>query len=242
MHLRQNTVYFTLSLSVLILMLSGCGTQPTTTNHTNNTVTNTPSTSKSSSTSQPQPTSKTLNGKPQWSSPPPMQIDTNRTYDALVHTNYGNFTIELFAKQTPITVNNFVFLAEHHFYNHDQFFRIIKPFMIQTGDPLNNGTGGPGYSFANELPPKYPYGPGMVAMAHSSLPNSNGSQFFICTGSESKMLNQGPDYTEFGKIISGMNVVQKIASIPVTYNPQMQENSKPTKLAYIESIQISVHN
>ncbi|MCL6452305.1 MAG: peptidylprolyl isomerase [Alicyclobacillus sp.] len=174
----------------------------------------------------------------QWSSPPPMQIDVNKQYDAVFHTNYGDFTVELFAKSAPHTVNNFVFLAEHKFYQNDAFFRIIRQFMIQTGDPLNNGTGGPGYTFADELPPKYPYGPGIVAMANAG-PNTNGSQFFICTGPESTGLQ--PDYTEFGKVISGMDVVQKIAAIPVVANPVMGgEMSKPTKLAYIQSIDIEV--
>ncbi|MCF8566136.1 peptidylprolyl isomerase [Alicyclobacillus tolerans] len=178
--------------------------------------------------------------KQRWSSPPPMQIDVNKQYDAVVHTNYGNFTIQLFAKIAPHTVNNFVFLAKHNFFHNDQFFRIIKTFMIQTGDPNNNGTGGPGYQFADELPPKYPYGPGIVAMANAG-PNTNGSQFFICTGQDSTSLNSDPAYTQFGKVISGMNVVQKIASIPTTTNPMMpSEQSKPLKNAYIESVDIVV--
>ncbi len=179
--------------------------------------------------------------KQRWTSPPPMQINSTKQYDAVVQTNYGNFTIQLFAKSAPKTVNNFVFLAQHHFFTGDTFFRIIKSFMIQTGDPRNNGTGGPGYEFASELPPKYPYAPGIVAMANRGANTvSNGSQFFICTGSESQSLNQQPIYTEFGKVIQGMSVVQKIASIPVKQNPQTGENSFPTKMAYIESVTVQV--
>ncbi|MCL6442773.1 MAG: peptidylprolyl isomerase [Alicyclobacillus sp.] len=177
-------------------------------------------------------------GKPQWSSPPAMQIDPDKQYQAVVHTNYGDFTIQLFAKDTPHTVNNFVFLARHQFYNGLKFFRIIKTFMIQTGSPNNDGTGGPGYEFADELPPKYPYAPGIVAMANAG-PNTNGSQFFICTGADSAGLNQQPAYTEFGKVVSGMKVVEKIAAIPVKMNPMSGEVSLPTKNAYIESIDIS---
>lgn len=170
-----------------------------------------------------------------------MQIDVKKQYDAVVHTNYGNFTIGLWAKQSPKTVNNFVFLAKHKFFHDDKFFRIIKSFMIQTGDPKNNGTGGPGYQFADELPPKQAYAPGIVAMANAG-PNTNGSQFFVCTGSDSSGLNQEPNYTQFGKVISGMDVVKKIAAVPVTANPNMNgEVSKPTKLAYIESVDIEVH-
>ncbi|WP_233095956.1 peptidylprolyl isomerase [Alicyclobacillus sp. SO9] len=175
-----------------------------------------------------------------WSSPPKMQINKSKQYDAVVKTNYGSFTIQLFAKQSPITVNNFVFLSQHHFYKNDKFFRVIQPFMIQTGDPNNNGTGGPGYQFKDELPPKQPYQPGIVAMANSG-PNTNGSQFFICTGIQSETLNSDPKYTQFGKVTQGMSVVQKIAAVPVKMNPQTHEQSMPTKDVYIESVKIQVH-
>ena len=174
--------------------------------------------------------------KQQWSKPPAMVIKPNTPYSAVVDTNYGQFTINLFAQTDPVAVNNFVFLSQHGFYNGDKFFRIIKSFMVQTGDPNNNGTGGPGYHFADELPPPDPYGPGIVAMANSG-PNTNGSQFFICTGVQSETLP--PQYTQFGKVTSGMSVVQKIADIPVVANPVMGgELSKPTKNAEIVSIAI----
>lgn len=175
-----------------------------------------------------------------WSHPPAMQINKNKTYTAVFYTNYGSFTVKLFAKDAPKTVNNFVFLAQHHFYNGDQFFRIIQTFMVQTGDPSNNGTGGPGYEFADELPVKRPYAPGIVAMANAG-PNTNGSQFFICTGADSAGLNSQPNYTQFGQVTSGMNVVKNIAAIPVVVNPMTNEQSKPTKKAYIERINIQVH-
>ncbi|GMA49617.1 hypothetical protein GCM10025857_09740 [Alicyclobacillus contaminans] len=177
----------------------------------------------------------------QWSSPPPMQIDVHKQYSAVFHTNYGDFTVKLFASESPKTVNNFVFLAKHNFYNGDKFFRIIKTFMIQTGDPLNNGTGGPGYQFDDELPPKHPYEPGIVAMANRG-PNTNGSQFFICTGKDAETLNQMPDYTQFGQVVQGLDVVEKIAAIPTVPNPSMPTDppSKPTKDAIIKSIDIQV--
>lgn len=174
-----------------------------------------------------------------WSSPPAMQIDTSKTYTATVQTNYGPFTISLFAKQDPVAVNNFVFLANHNFFVGDRFFRILKSFVIQTGDPLNNGTGGPGYQWKDELPPTYPYGPGIVAMANAGT-NTNGSQFFVCTGSQSQQLNNSPLYTEFGRVISGMPVVLKIADIPVKANPVTQEDSYPTRTAWIKRVTISV--
>ncbi|GEO25541.1 hypothetical protein AAC03nite_13260 [Alicyclobacillus acidoterrestris] len=209
---------------VTLSLVAGCGTANTT--HT------------SGEAKTTAPVLKTTTKR--WSSPPKMTIDTSKQYSAVVHTNYGNFTIQLFAKQSPVTVNNFVFLAKNNFYHDDKFFRIIQPFMIQTGDPNNNGTGGPGYQFKDELPNKEKYAPGIVAMANSG-PNTNGSQFFIGTGQQIDSLNQTPNYTIFGKVVSGMNVVEKIAAIPVTANPNMQgEVSKPTKTAYIKSVDIQV--
>lgn len=162
-----------------------------------------------------------------WSTPPAMQIDTSRKYTATVNTTMGSFKIQLFAQESPLTVNNFVFLSRQGYYDGVRFHRIIKDFMIQTGDPKGNGTGGPGYKFADELPPPYHYDPGIVAMANSG-PNTNGSQFFICTGPSARNLDSYPNYTQFGKIIEGMNVVEKIASVPVVRNPyNPQEMSKP---------------
>jgi cyclophilin family peptidyl-prolyl cis-trans isomerase len=174
-----------------------------------------------------------------WSQPPAMQIDPNKTYTATLHTSMGDITIQLLAKQAPRTVNNFVFLAQHGFYNGDRIFRIIKAFMFQTGDPNNNGTGGPGYQFADELPPALPYGPGVVAMANAG-PNTNGSQFFICTsGPDCAGLNQTPNYTVFGKVTSGMDVVDRIAAVPVTANPVTNEVSMPVNPPVIQSVTVS---
>ena len=182
----------------------------------------------------------TAGSKQRWPQPPAMQINVNKTYTATLHTTLGDITVELLAKQAPHTVNNFVFLADHGFYNGDKIFRIIKSFMFQTGDPNNNGTGGPGYEFADELPPALPYGPGVVAMANSG-PNTNGSQFFVCTaGPDCAGLNQTPNYTVFGKVTSGMSVVAKIAAVPVTANPVTNEVSMPVNPPVISSVTISV--
>lgn len=242
---KQHVMTGLLSL-VTIAAVAGCGgvsntnqnstNQTTNTTPTNTVANNTASTTGASSSAP----AKTLNGKPQWSNPPAMQINVHKQYDAVFHTNYGDFTIELFPTQSPHTVNNFVFLVNHKFYNGDKFFRIIQPFMIQTGDPLNQGTGGPGYEFKDELPPKQSYAPGIVAMANAG-PNTNGSQFFICTGAESSGLNQTPNYTQFGKVISGMKTVLAIAAVPVTTNPQSGEDSLPTKNAIIENVTIVAH-
>jgi cyclophilin family peptidyl-prolyl cis-trans isomerase len=175
--------------------------------------------------------------KMSWSTPPKMEIDTKKTYQAIVKTSKGQFTIDLYAKDAPITVNNFVFLSKQKFYNNVTFHRIMKTFMIQTGDPLGNGTGGPGYKFQDEKTP-YQYAPGIVAMANSG-PNTNGSQFFICTGEDSKGLNMQPNYTIFGKVSAGMDIVQKIADTPVQMsNNGRPEMSQPKEKVTIDSIEI----
>lgn len=156
---------------------------------------------------------------------PPMTIDVKKEYSAVVTTNFGDITIKLHPQDAPQTVNNFIYLARQHYYEGIRFHRIMKDFMIQTGDPLGNGTGGPGYQFADELPAKIPYAPGVVAMANAG-PNTNGSQFFICTGDEAKGLNSHPNYTVFGEVASGMDVVKRIAAVPVVKG-QGNEVSSP---------------
>ena len=173
-----------------------------------------------------------------YSAPPTMQIDPKKEYSALVKTNKGDIRIKLFAAETPKTVNNFVFLARDKFYDGVKFHRVIKEFMIQTGDPKGDGTGGPGYKFADELPAKHQYAPGIVAMANAG-PNTNGSQFFICSGEQAKNLNSRPNYTVFGQVESGMEVVQKIASVPVGPDSSGRETSSPKEEVKIISIEIA---
>ncbi len=173
----------------------------------------------------------------QWPSPPAMSIDQNKTYQATISTSLGDITVQLFANESPLTVNNFIFLSQQGFYNGVIFHRVIKTFMIQTGDPTGTGTGGPGYSFADELPVKHSYDIGIVAMANSGQ-NTNGSQFFICTGADAKGLNYQPNYTQFGQVIAGMDIVQKIASVPVgPGNPG--ETSRPKNPPTIKKITIT---
>jgi len=176
----------------------------------------------------------TLN-KPSWKSPPAMTIDTSKTYTATVTTDVGAFTIQLDPAVAPKTVNNFVFLAKHHFYDCVIFHRVIQTFMDQTGDPTGTGEGGPGYEFADELPktasPQYPIG--SVAMANSGA-NTNGSQFFIVTGPEGE--NLSPSYSLFGKVTSGMDVVDKINDGGA---PSTSSEGTPVTLHRIVSVTIS---
>src|SRR3990172_11651780 len=143
----------------------------------------------------------------QYSSPPAMQIDPQKNYTARFQTSQGQFEIKLFAKEAPITVNNFVFLAQDGFYDGVKFHRVIANFMAQGGDPTGTGSGGPGYQFADETrgnPLKHETG--VISMANAG-PGTNGSQFFI-THSPQPHLNG--KHTVFGKVTSGMDVVNAI--------------------------------
>jgi cyclophilin family peptidyl-prolyl cis-trans isomerase len=148
-----------------------------------------------------------------YSAAPSMTIDTSKNYTATVKTTAGTFTIALDAKAAPITVNNFVFLANKNYYHCVIFHRVIPTFMDQTGDPTGTGSGGPGYTIPDELPAKaanaadqYPLG--SVAMANTGQPHTGGSQFFVVSGPEGEGLPNS--YTLFGQVTSGMNVVDKI--------------------------------
>ncbi|MCL6452530.1 MAG: peptidylprolyl isomerase [Alicyclobacillus sp.] len=171
-----------------------------------------------------------------YSSPPAMTLSPDTRYEAVIHTTEGAFTVELLAEAAPKTVNNFVFLAGEGYYDGVVFHRIIEPFMIQTGDPTGTGRGGPGYRFEDELPPALPYAPGVVAMANAG-PNTNGSQFFICTGPQSEYLNRSPNYTVFGRVTEGMDVVSKIAATPVGRS-DAGEVSRPLTPVRMERVEI----
>ncbi|MGH2363503.1 MAG: peptidylprolyl isomerase [Chloroflexota bacterium] len=134
-----------------------------------------------------------------------MTIDTTRTYTATMITDKGAIVLELDPKLAPVTVNNFVFLAKHDFYNGLTFHRVVAGFVIQGGDPTATGGGGPGYTFADE-PVKGQYTQGCLAMANSG-PNTNGSQFFICTANDTSL---PPKYNLFGHVTKGMDVALKI--------------------------------
>ncbi|HUE75803.1 MAG TPA: peptidylprolyl isomerase, partial [Chloroflexota bacterium] len=130
----------------------------------------------------------------QWPSPPQMVIDPTKTYVAEIATTEGTMRANLFADEAPKTVNNFVFLARENYYENVKFHRIMKDFMVQTGDPTGTGAGGPGYRFEDE-PVKRSYKRGTLAMANAG-PNTNGSQFFIMHND----YTLAPNYTIFGEV------------------------------------------
>ncbi len=169
----------------------------------------------------------------QYSSPPEMTIDKSKTYAAVVHTSKGDISLDLFASDTPVTVNNFVFLAKEGFYENGVFHRIIKDFMIQGGCPKGDGTGGPGYRF-NDEPVTKTYVKGTLAMANAG-PNTNGSQFFIVHGNN---VGLPPNYTIFGMLTDGMDVLDTLANSPVASTGR-GENSTPTEKLTIQGIEIT---
>jgi peptidylprolyl isomerase len=174
-------------------------------------------------------------GFPQWGEAPEMVIDTDATYLATITTNKGDMSFELNAKAAPKTVNNFICLATNDFYDITPFHRIIDGFMIQAGDPTGTGAGGPGYKFEDELPGgDLDYTKGTLAMANAG-PNTQGSQFFICHGPGAERLQK--NYSIFGKVTGGLEVLDKIAGVPVRQGPG-GENSQPVDPPKIESIQI----
>lgn len=162
---------------------------------------------------------------------PAMTIDENAKYTAVLNTTEGTIKIQLNALQTPITVNNFVTLAEKGFYNGTIFHRVIDGFMIQGGDPEGTGAGGPGYRFDDE-PFEGEYTRGTIAMANAG-PDTNGSQFFIMH----KDYPLPPNYTIFGKVVEGIEVVDKIATAKTTMS-MSGENSKPINPVSVSSVEI----
>jgi cyclophilin family peptidyl-prolyl cis-trans isomerase len=199
----------------------------------------------------------------QYDEPPPLEIDEDASYLATIDTTCGRIEVELDPAGAPMATNNFVFLAREGFYDGVIFHRVIEDFMIQGGDPEGTGTGGPGYTFEDELGPAEQayeevrselleqleeegqlepdgdvdpdtvpggYPRGVLAMANSG-PDTNGSQFFI-TRNDPAIL-PGPDYTLFGEVVEGMDVVDLIATEPT--DPQ----DRPLEPVRIISIEIS---
>lgn len=156
----------------------------------------------------------------QYKSYPPMQIDTSKSYSATIQTEKGNIELDLFADAAPKTVNNFVFLARDGFYDGLTFHRVIPDFMSQGGCPHGDGRGGPGYRFEDEVGSSNPHRheQGSLSMANAG-PNTNGSQFFICHGSQPHLDGR---HTVFGKTTSGQDIVEslkngdKITSVTIT--------------------------
>ena len=172
----------------------------------------------------------------QFEKAPPVCIEDGKTYTAMVSTNKGDFAIVLDPTKAPLATNNFVVLARYKYFDGTKCHRAITDFVVQCGDPTASGSGGPGYSFADELPAKGEYKIGSIAMANSG-PNTNGSQFFIITGENGATLN--PDYTLFGQVTEGLD--QTVPALNAASNPDPAANGvPPTEDLIIISVAIIV--
>lgn len=155
----------------------------------------------------------------EWSSPPTMQIDPSKSYEAVFTTEAGEFTVRLFPDRAPLTVNNFVFLARQGYYDNTTFHRVLPGFMAQGGDPTGTGRGGPGYTFEDEFDPDLQFDvPGLLAMANRG-PDTNGGQFFI-TYAPTPHLNGL--HTIFGEVVEGAAVLDSLRPRDPQANPDFQ--------------------
>ena len=153
-----------------------------------------------------------------YSEPPEMIIDTTKEYTATIETKKGNLVLDLFAKDVPKTVNNFVFLAREGYYDGVTFHRVIADFMAQGGDPTGTGAGGPGYSFEDEFT-GHKHGTGSLSMANAG-PNTNGSRFFITYAPQPHLNNH---HSVFGQLIKGMDVLKELANGDVMTSVTIEE-------------------
>ena len=139
---------------------------------------------------------------------PPMEVQPDKEYVATIKTTKGEIIIQLLAAQAPMAVNSFIFLAKDGYYDNTPFHRVLPNFVAQAGDPSGTGYGGPGYRFSNEISPELKFdSEGVLGMANSGTPDSNGSQFFITYAALPQL---DGNYTIFGKVIGGMDVVKNL--------------------------------
>ena len=167
----------------------------------------------------------------QFPSAPEHGIDPAKRYTATMSTSMGDMVIALDPIKAPKTVNNFVFLALHHYFDGIVFHRIINGFVCQGGDPTGTGRGGPGYRFEDELPKSGQYEIGSVAMANAG-PDTNGSQFFLISGPSGAQLP--PQYSLFGKIVKGLDVLDAMQRVST------DRNDRPHEDVVINSVTIAV--
>ena len=151
----------------------------------------------------------------EFSGPPPMVIDVEKSYTAEMVTSMGTMVIHLNPALAPKTVNNYVFHARWQYYDGIKFHRVINGFVVQGGDPQGTGMGGPGYKFEDELPAPGRYELGSLAMANAG-PNTNGSHFFIITGPSGQCLP--PQYALFGQVVKGLEVADAMQQVSTNHN------------------------
>jgi cyclophilin family peptidyl-prolyl cis-trans isomerase len=161
---------------------------------------------------------------------PTSKLDPSKTYDVLIHTNCGDFTIRLAVKTAPNTTASVAALVDKGFYDDTVFHRIVPGFVIQGGDPTGSGSGGPGYTTVDRPPAGTKYTHGVVAMAKTAAdpPGTSGSQFFVVTAPDARL---PPDYAVLGKVVNGLAVVDKIGK---QGDPATGGEGLPTEVVVIE--------
>lgn len=165
----------------------------------------------------------------QFDSAPPVCLEPGTSYEAVVTTNVGEFTIAVDPDTAPVAANNFVFLARNRYFDDTVCHRIIPNFVVQCGDPTATGTGGPGYTIVDE-PPTVPYEIGSIAMAKTAAPDSAGSQFFVITGTDGASLP--PEYALFGRVVDGFDTAVEAMAAAGT------PSGAPSEPIEIQSIRI----
>ncbi len=220
------------ALAALLLVLAGCGGSKKSTTTTAAKAAGTTTTASANGcqkVSMPAPKS-TIHFKK-----PKRKLSPSKSWTATLTTNCGSFTITLDVKHAPKTSASFAFLAKKKFYDNLTFHRIAPGFVIQGGDPLGNGTGGPGYSVVDAPPKNATYTHGIVAMAKTATEpdGASGSQFFVVTAPDAQL---PPQYAILGKVTSGLDVVDRIAAVPLqTNDPQ---GAPPVDPIVIQSVTV----
>lgn len=233
----NNKTLLSLVFAVLVLIGAGCASNESNQRGTNEEleevlgITQEEDTNMENTESQPKVSLSDFTNPP--TSFPGVLVDEDRlNRTATIKTSEGDITVELFGEESPMTVSNFLVLANTGFYDGIIFHRVIEGFMIQGGDPTGTGTSGPGYRFPDELGGEHTtYPPGTLAMANSG-PNTNGSQFFIMHGD----VNLPNAYTIFGRVVDGQDVVDAIATTE-TNGPR--SGDRPVEDITINSIELN---
>lgn len=234
----MSTMTRTRSLSVLLLLLlaaalllAGCGSSDDS-GGSDSTSDDTSESTADSNSADSASTDDVTARDGAYDAPPTLKLDPKKTYTVRVKTSKGSFDIKVDPKAAPLAAANFVFLVKEGFYDGVVFHRILKDFMVQTGDPAGTGMGGPGYSIKDD-PVKGDYERGTVAMANAG-PDTGGSQFFIVHGSTVDQ-TLPKDYVIFGSVDdAGMKTIDKIAAVEVQAGPT-GEPSQPVEPVTIES-------
>lgn len=223
-------------LLAALALLAGCGgskkkagTSASTATTATSTTSTTPSSGPCRTVAQPAPKG------PQHLPKPTLKLDPSKTWTVTMATNCGSFTIALDVKHAPKTSASFASLTKQGFFDHLTFHRIVPGFVIQGGDPLGNGTGGPGYRVVEPPPSNIHYTHGVVAMAKAGNepPGASGSQFFVMLGN----VGLPPEYALLGKVTQGLDVVDAIGKLPLA-DPSNQMGSAPVNPVVIESAKL----